>query len=1157
MMTPVRVPRFRLLRYFTLTSLAAFLLVSAPLMYVENKHEDSHASLLLQQSVSFKQAQGDAAKRQEEIALQDLLASQEAGNFNLTRVFANALWQKDFAPFVARVQRLPAGQCRLPVALADASAQAAQAVAAKACFAEIGRQIIATPGFRELDAKVFATMKKSGVFKVKVYDLRGITIYSSEPGQIGEDKLGNAGWQRAVAGTPVSELTHREKFSAFEGVVMNRDLISSYLPVVDADEKIVGVFEIYADVTPFLDHIKRTSAHIQKLSAENQARMEATNATLAANAERDGSIQHASIYGLLLLLYLALFLIVRYGQRIIDSQDLERAQALAALQESEERYRTMIEWSPDAIAVYRNGKVLYVNPTAITLFGTKSADGMTSKNIMDYVHPSYRQLAMERVKRIVTEGINPPMVEMKFLKLDKTEMDVEVQSTMIVLNGQQVVCTNIRDITSRKQAELALAVSQRRASVLAQLGHQLAEADTHKVAAIHILDAAQQLLHWDSAWLHLWDAQQQRMVAVVDFDKMDGEIREVPASFSSPHDPTPTVRLVMAEGPQLMLREAATDEGADGYLYGSGRISLSRMFVPIRLGEQLIGVVSIQSYALHAYDQADLDLLSALATHCAGALARLRHAEALRASDQRFRDLVDSTDGIVWEADATTFRFSSVSTNAERMLGYPVTDWLLPGFWASHIHPEDRDQAVQHCAACTGRLEDHEFEYRFIAQDGRTVWLQDIVKVVEKDGKPRWLRGLMVDITDRKLAEATRLSLEAQLREAQKMQAIGTLAGGIAHDFNNILATILGNAALARQDVSANAKAQESLNEIQKAATRARDLVKQILSFSRRQPTDRKLTALAPIIEESVRLLRATLPARITLALHCDQDVPQVLADATQIEQVVINLSTNAMHAMKKCSGMIDIRLDTVTLDAAMVRAHPALQAMAKMNPGRTVRLTVSDNGRGMDTDTIKRIFEPFFTTKPVDEGTGLGLSVVHGIVEVHEGAITVNSLPGEGSTFTLYLPVAEVSAIAALPVAPTVLAAPVPGADGGPRILYLDDDESLVFLVGRLLARRGFQVSGYTDQREALDALRADAGAFDLVVTDYNMPGMSGLDVAREVRAIRPDLPVAIASGFIDETLRADAEGAGVRELIFKASAVEDLCEAFVRLARPVARAA
>jgi signal transduction histidine kinase/ActR/RegA family two-component response regulator len=412
------------------------------------------------------------------------------------------------------------------------------------------------------------------------------------------------------------------------------------------------------------------------------------------------------------------------------------------------------------------------------------------------------------------------------------------------------------------------------------------------------------------------------------------------------------------------------------------------------------------------------------------------------------------------------------------------------------------------------------------------------------------------DITERKRAEAARLSLEAQLRESQKMEAIGTLAGGIAHDFNNALATILGNAELARQDASANPKALESLEEIRKAGSRARGLVQQILSFSRRQPTERKLLTLATVIEECARLLRATLPSRIALEVHCDADAPQVLADSTQIQQVVINLATNAMQAMPSGHGRIAIRLDTVRLDAPWVNEHPVLHALHDKRPGRTVRLAVIDNGPGMDADTLARIFEPFFTTKAVDEGTGLGLSVVHGIVQAHEGAIEVESQPGKGSIFTLYLPVAVTADDA--PVHDSAAArAPAQrapeNAKGGARILYLDDDESLVYLVQRLLERRGYRVSGYTDQREALDAIRADPAMFDLVVTDYNMPGMSGLDVARSARAIRADLPIAIASGFIDETLRSQAESAGVHELIFKANEVEELCDAFERLAQTV----
>jgi PAS domain S-box-containing protein len=655
---------------------------------------------------------------------------------------------------------------------------------------------------------------------------------------------------------------------------------------------------------------------------------------------------------------------------------------------------------------------------------------------------------------------------------------------------------------------------------------------------------------------------------------------------------------------------------------------------------------------------------------------RRRVEAALYQSTQRFRDLVDTTDGIVWEADAVTFDFTFVSANAERMLGHPVADWLVPGFWAGHIYPEDREQAIAHCATCTQRLENHEFEYRFIAQSGQAIWVADIVKVVEENGKPRWLRGLMIDIsqrkraevdlralsraieqspasivitdragvieyvnphfeqvtgytraevigvnprvlqsgktpaqvyqqlwaaitvggewrgelcnrrkngelfwefaaisgvrgengeiehyiavkadiTERKRAQAAHEELETQLRQSQKMEAIGTLAGGIAHDFNNIIATILGNAELARQDLSTNPMALECLEEIRKAGARARDLVQQILSFSRRQATERKRTALTPVVEESARLLRATLSTRVNLSVRCARDVPPVFADATQIEQVVINLVTNAMHAMRGGPGRIDIRLDVVLLDAALADDHPELAAMHARRPGRTVRLVVSDDGAGMEAATLSRIFEPFFTTKPVGEGTGLGLSVVHGIVQAHEGAISVESQPSGGSTFTLYFPPAE-----ALPGVPeSDVKAPASGqsqvTNDGHHILYIDDDESLVFLIKRLLEKCGFRISAFTDQLAGLAALRANPTAFDLVVTDYNMPGMSGLDVAREVRAIRADLPVAVASGFIDETLHAQADAAGVQELIFKASAVEDLGEAFARLAQKVA---
>ncbi len=397
-----------------------------------------------------------------------------------------------------------------------------------------------------------------------------------------------------------------------------------------------------------------------------------------------------------------------------------------------------------------------------------------------------------------------------------------------------------------------------------------------------------------------------------------------------------------------------------------------------------------------------------------------------------------------------------------------------------------------------------------------------------------------------------RARLEAQLRESQKMEAIGMLAGGIARDFNNAIATILGNVELARQDMNASPLALESLEEIRKAGARARDLVQQILAFSSKQPTERKPTALAATVEATVQLLRATLPARLSLEVSCDTDVPQVLADTAQITRVLVNLATNAMQARAEGPGRIVIRLDAVLLDAAYAETHPALHAMHAKHPGRTARLAVSDDGPGMDAITLARIFEPFFTTRLGDQATGLGLPVVRGIVLAHEGAITVDSAPGKGTTFTLYLPAAEAQLEAPSGAAPV---APAACAGGERHILYIDDDEPLVFLMQRLLGRRGFRVSGHIKQSEALEALRADPQRFCLVVTDYNMPGMSGLDVARAARAIRPDLPVVMASGFIDDELRAQAAEAGVMELIFKADAVEDLCDAFVRLAQTAAR--
>ena len=322
--------RFHLVRHFVATSLGMFALVAAALLYFQWTQGNFFKDVQAQQSEFFGHVQADFARQQDEAARRDLLAIHEAGNVNLTRLFANALWERDFAPFVARAGAIPVDACRAIADVRDpADGKTKPPPAKKACFADAGRQIQAIDGFAALNAKVYDAMKRSTVFKIKVFDLRGITVYSSEHAQMGEDKSGNAGWQGAAKGKPKSELTFRDKFSAFEGVVEKRDLISSYLPVVaPGTDRIVGVFEVYSDVTPFLDRIKRTSAQIAAAAAANQSKVGAAAADHQDRVDRWGDVMLAVVLGLLAALFGGLYVIVKRADRILaqEAKDRERAQ---------------------------------------------------------------------------------------------------------------------------------------------------------------------------------------------------------------------------------------------------------------------------------------------------------------------------------------------------------------------------------------------------------------------------------------------------------------------------------------------------------------------------------------------------------------------------------------------------------------------------------------------------------------------------------------------------------------------------------------------------------------------------------------------------------------------------------------------------------------
>ncbi|MGA8205643.1 MAG: GAF domain-containing protein, partial [Woeseiaceae bacterium] len=386
---------------------------------------------------------------------------------------------------------------------------------------------------------------------------------------------------------------------------------------------------------------------------------------------------------------------------------------------------------------------------------------------------------------------------------------------------------------------------------------------------------------------------------------------------------------------------------------------------------------------------------------------------------------------------------------------------------------------------------------------------------------------------ERKRFEADARKLEQQLNQAQKMEAIGQLSGGIAHDFNNILSAIYGHVHLAGRNLPTEHPVQKNLNGIANAGNRAKDLVRRILTFSRDQEPERSVISLQPIVDEVVQLLRASLPAMIEIRTSFADDAPEVYADATQVHQVLMNLATNAKHAMAGDDyGTLDIRLESVTVDEDMADMAPDL------NEGRYARLSISDTGCGMDEATLKRVFEPFFTTKGPREGTGLGLAVVHGIMKSHEGSVTVYSQPGHGTMFRLYFPMAAAHA------AEVRRPSTGPAQGRGEHILFVDNEEPLVFIGTRILTRLGYRVTGFTNAVQALRAFLDDPNGFDVLVSDCSMPQMTGFDLAADALRVRPDLPVILASGFVRPQDREAAQRIGVTHLIVKPATVDEFAQ-------------
>ncbi len=506
---------------------------------------------------------------------------------------------------------------------------------------------------------------------------------------------------------------------------------------------------------------------------------------------------------------------------------------------------------------------------------------------------------------------------------------------------------------------------------------------------------------------------------------------------------------------------------------------------------------------------------------------RIQSEDKLRQEYERTKLILETTqDGYIL-ADATG-QIIDVNPAYSSLIGYSRSELLSMNIrqLEATLTDEELEGLIQKMVKAGGAR----FETRHRHHDGHEVELDVNITIMQSEESPL-VAAFVRDITERKMIMVEQESLQKQLAQAQKMESIGTLAGGIAHDFNNMLSAILGYTELAMVDINKPESIKSDLDEVLKGANRAKELVKQILTFSRHGDQELKPTRVQLIVHEALKLLRSSIPTTIEFRQEIDENCNEILADSTQVHQVIMNLCTNAYHAMRETGGVLTVSLQPISVTEENLGIQPHLK------PGPHLVLKVKDTGIGIPKDVVGRIFDPYYSTKEIDKGTGLGLAVVHGIVTSLRGDITVSSEPGKGSTFSVYFPVIE-DQYEAIEMNETIQDLP----RGNEHILLVDDDETLVKLNKKSLEILGYTVTAETESSKSLTTFQNDPQRFDLVITDMTMPHMTGIELTQKIIAIRADTPVILCTGYSDLTNEEKAKELGVCEFVMKPIKASDL---------------